>query len=224
MQGVDENLLVEPFDGRRRRGDVLDVHEQPAGRQQIENLAVDRAFARVGLVMDRIARDDDVERRVTGDGRDPACFAVVGVDHGRPRRHGAKLAARKVEHLVGKVGKDAGGAWEPIEHRTPQDAVAAAEIEHARGLGPRPFDQPEHDGDLLVGLRDRAAHAVDVARGEARRLPALVGPCHERSANRASPAIATPPSAPTIQTDAPSSFGAPATVNGAVSNTGAMAR
>ena len=203
---------------------MLDVHEQPAGRQQIENLTVDGAFARVGLVMDRIARDDDVERRVTGDGRDPACFAVVGVDHGRPRRARTEPGTREVEHLLGEIGEDAAGAWKPIEHRTPQNAVAAAEVEHLRWLGPRPFDQTEHDVDLLVGLRDRAAHAVDVARGEARRLPALVGPCHERSANRASPAIATPPSAPTIQTDAPSSFGAPATVNGAVSNTGAMAR
>ena len=48
---------------RRRRGDVLDVDEHAARRQQREDLVVQRPLARVGQVVDRVARGDDVERR-----------------------------------------------------------------------------------------------------------------------------------------------------------------
>ena len=64
VDGVDHQRVGQRLDARRRRGDVLDVDEHAARREQREDLGVERLLARVGEVMNRVARGDHVERRV----------------------------------------------------------------------------------------------------------------------------------------------------------------
>src|SRR5436305_13978575 len=61
-------LDVRPVEHRLqfpgRRGDVLDIDEQPAGGEQPEDLLVERPLAGGGQVVDGVARDDQVEGAV----------------------------------------------------------------------------------------------------------------------------------------------------------------
>ena len=51
---------------RRRRVDVLEVQEAATGLEGAEGLAVERALALVDAVVDREARDDEVEASEVG--------------------------------------------------------------------------------------------------------------------------------------------------------------
>src|SRR5215217_1154001 len=62
--GVDHRLVEDARHPRRVGGNVLDVGEGPAWGQELEQLAVQCAFALIFQVVDGEAGDDGVKRRV----------------------------------------------------------------------------------------------------------------------------------------------------------------
>ena len=113
----------------RRRGDVLEVQEPAARLQHVEHLAVQRLLALVDAVMDREARDDEVEAaqrrqwtvQVVLDDLDTV---VTGEPlAGEPEHLGREVDAHRLDVRVHAA------------HQTERVAVAGAEVEDATGRG-----------------------------------------------------------------------------------------
>jgi len=58
---VAKRLVEAPVKARSRRGDVLEVGEDPSGLEQLEDFGVDRALTFVREVMDGEGGDDGAE-------------------------------------------------------------------------------------------------------------------------------------------------------------------
>ncbi len=151
---------------RRGRGHEVEAREHAAGREQVVNLAEERALALVGEVMDRQRRDDGVERRgraerirqVVPAQLDPGVIGVAG--------------GGAVEHRSGRVEADAAGRGVAPADEREQTAVAGPEIQEP--LDPlRQGIEQQRFGEVPVG--DLASEVV----GDARRIGPLAG--HRRA-------------------------------------------
>ena len=138
---------------------MLDVGEGPARGQQIEQLAVERAFALVFQVMNGEAGDDGVERR----------------DTPRPRRARRAWPDRPPRMLAGSPAARAAPsrrrAWAARNRRARLGSGVAREEHRAEDAIPRPqIEEPAH----AVGDRSRRSGASPrTAREqtESRRAP-----------------------------------------------------
>ena len=180
----------------------LEVHERTARVQRVSNLGEERPLPQILEMVDREARDDQVEPPERSD----RLLHVAGA-HGDPVISG-EVRTRQIEHRRRAVDRDDLFDRRPsLEHHRGQPAVATAEIEHPRGRCGQEVGNHLFPGSARFELADATHVPLDLrrvgpARGGSRsighplRMPPVATPttmprCGTCSATRCSTPLAT---------------------------------
>ena len=140
---------------------MLDVGEGPARGQQIEQLAIERAFALVFQVMNGEAGDDGVERRVRRDRVAPGGRGQIGLHERRLGRQRREPLSGGGEHGRREIDEHRLGGGVAREQHRAEDAIPRTQIEESPHRLPAVRDDLEHHRELFPSKRNRAAHRIE---------------------------------------------------------------
>ena len=140
---------------RRGRRDVLQVEQPPAGPQEIEQLPIERALARVGEMVDGEGRDDQVESAEGGER--PRQVVLPQLD----RVVTGEAAPGRREHGRGEVDPDRDRLRPHGLHQRDQAAVPRADVQEAVNARGQLLDE----GPLAALAPPRQARDVAQVQG-----------------------------------------------------------
>ena len=171
MEVIDHGVVKERLDPPACARHVLQIEEDAGVGDQLVDLGVERALARVRQMVDGKAGKHGVEAPV--DPRAPGRGAEVGFDR---RGAGAELLqarARSLEHVRRKIDRHAFGIRKRLERSRQDQAVAGAEVQDAPRRAASQIQSAEHHFELLRALGDVDGDLVQKTRGHVAPLPDL---------------------------------------------------
>ena len=142
---------------------MLHVDEQPTRPEQLIGLLVQLPLPVVLQMMNRVARNDEVEGRLPGELSNPRRLSQVGQDEAHFRFAALESVAGLAEHRLREIDQHGLGVGVALQDQGREDAITRAKIDEAPHRLASGGDDPQQHFDLLGGQEPARPYPLEVS-------------------------------------------------------------